>query len=875
MPPPSRRPEQLAEGVRKAVVALAAGFLRQPGHRLDPVALLRLVYQLLFLFVAEDRDVLHAPGTGRRARERYARHYSTARLRRGTAQAGLYRSLTAVLTALGDPGGRPELGLPGLGGIFDGALPGPALDDEDLLTAVGHLTAVRDFRGLGADELGSAYESLLGLVPRLDAAGRTFELVAIAGNNRKISGSYYTPSSLVEALLDATLEPLLDEVVKRAAPERADAALLAVTVCDPACGSGHFLVAAARRIARRVAAARGPDPSPEAVGAALREVVGRCLYGVDLDPMAVELAKIALWLEAAEPGRPLSSLDGHLRHGNALVGATPDVLPHGTRDEADAWCAALTGGTRDEHAFFHWHLEFPEVFAAGGFSCLVGNPPWERIKLQEQEFFAQRDAAIATAGTATARKRLIAALREDPARRELHAEYEAAKRKAEGVSRFLRDSGRNPLTGRGDINTYAVFAETGRTLVADDGRLGLIVPTGIATDATTRFFFQDLVRRGALVALHDFENSAPLFAGVHRSFKFALLSLAGRASREAAADFAFFLRDPAELADPARRFTLTPGEIQLLNPRTGTSPVFRGRHDAELTLRIYRRLPVLAEAWTVSFLRMFDMTNDSRLFHRREELEAAGWTLDGTVFHRDGERMLPLYEGKMVRHYDHRWVALPRYWIASSAVRRRDPWLLGYRNVCRSTDERSLIASALPLAGVGNSMPVILTDRPALLLAALSSFVCDYIVRQKAAGANLNFFILEQIPVPTPETLSRHGDFILPRVLELCYTAADLAGLATDLGDTGAPFVRDDARRELLRAELDALFLHLYGASRDDAAYIMETFPIVRRKDIAAHGTYRTKQLILDAYDRIAAQGSDGRTPTVTPPPGHGPRLPS
>src|SRR5690606_10426869 len=538
-------------------------FLRHPENArlredVDPKALrdalLRLVYRLLFVFVAEDRDALLDPNASERQREAYERYFSSARLRerarrrQGTAHGDQYEARRIVLDALGKEGGRRGLGLPGLGGLFtrteaDAPLDGLKLSNESLLAAVRHLAQVRDpgarrwrsvdYRHLDAEELGSVYESLLELEPKHSATDRTFELIEVAGNSRKTTGSYYTPSSLIECLLDTTLDPVIDDAVKRGeqrateagCPDPADDIvdeLLSLTVCDPACGSGHFLVASARRIAKRVASVRerNPEPTVDAVRHALHEVVARCIYGVDLNPMAVELAKVSLWLEALEPGKPLGFLDAHVKHGNGLIGATPKLLAEGVPDDAfkpiegddkkyaaglvkrnkaqrggqdellfdtetlpgndqyaaelaritavpadsleqeraqesayrayvesatyvqdlhaaDAWCAAFMWrkregapeaptdqavralrrrdqsavseathakimSLRDHYRFFHWHLEFPGVFAVpesgagvqpttgwvGGFDAVVGNPPWDQVQVDPREFFA-------------------------------------------------------------------------------------------------------------------------------------------------------------------------------------------------------------------------------------------------------------------------------------------------------------------------------------------------------------------------------------------------------------------------------------------------------------------------------------------------------
>ncbi|MFE0919329.1 Eco57I restriction-modification methylase domain-containing protein [Streptomyces nigra] len=1114
----ARALDQLRLGVQNALTVLGTGFLRHSENvrlreDVDPKALrdalLRLVYRLLFVFVAEDRDALLGPNAGERQREAYERYFSSARLRerarrrQGTAHGDQYEALRIVLDALGKEEGRPELGLPGLGGLFthteaDAPLDGLKLSNESLLAAVRHLAQVRDpgarrwrtvdYRHLDAEELGSVYESLLELEPKHSATDRTFELIEVAGNSRKTTGSYYTPSSLIECLLDTTLDPVIDDAVKRG-EQRATAAgrpdptddivdeLLSLTVCDPACGSGHFLVASARHIAKRVASVRerNPEPTVDAVRHALHEVVARCIYGVDLNPMAVELAKVSLWLEALEPGKPLGFLDAHVKHGNGLIGATPKLLAEGVPDDAfksiegddkkyaaglvkrnkaqrggqdellfdtdvlpgndqyaaelaritaapadsleqvraqesayrayvesttyiqdlhaaDAWCAAfvwpkragapeaptdqvfraLRGrdqsavpdathaeimSLRNQYRFFHWHLEFPEVFAVqesvmgiqqgtgwvGGFDAVVGNPPWERVKLQEQEFFAQRDTEIANAKNAAARKRLIVTLRSDPDRAHLAAEFEAAKRRAEGESHFLRVSGRYPLTGRGDINTYAVFTETDRILTGNRGRTGVIVPTGIATDDTTQYFFKDLTSHGALASLYDFRN-AGFFADVAgaQGNRFCLLSLTGR-KNEKPIDIVFRATSLSDLEDPERHVHITNQEINILNPNTGTCPIFTNHRDAKITLEIYRRTPALltepgtvsGDPWGVSFMTMFHMANESDLFRpsaaNQESLDSMlidGWRFDGSSLVRKDERLLPLYEAKMFHLYNHRFgdyqladgetgkavrqlptpsaemlddpTHLPqgRYWVPESEITeklRRNKWdrewFFAFRKITSSTDERTFIGSIMPRVGLGDSGNIIISrespKKTATLAALLSSLMLDYIARQKIGGVNFNYFIVKQLPVLPPDSVEPHMDFILTRFLELTYTARDLTPFARDLNDKGEPFRWDDHRRAQLRAELDACFFHLYGISREDTDYILESFQTERgglkNNEIAKYGEYRTKRLVLAEYDRMATAGLTLETPltegefgtyrsTLTPPPGEGPR---
>ena len=384
--------------------------------------------------------------------------------------------------------------------------------------------------------------------------------------------------------------------------------------------------------------------------------------------------------------------------------ADPEALAPAQRREIER----LAG----EYQFFHWHLAFPEVFegggggrSVGGFDCVLGNPPWERVKLQEKEWFAERSPEIADAPNAVARKRMIRALADDDP--ELHRAFLDALRRSEGWSHLMRHSGRYPLCARGDINTYAVFAEGMRSVLNERGRAGCVLPTGIATDDSTKFFFQDVVGTKSLVSLFDFENRRGLFPDVDSRMKFCLFT-AGNGVHPVAnhAEYVFFAHAVEELRDPERRFTLSPDDINLLNPNTRTCPTFRSRSDAELAKAIYRRVPVLIRKardgqpeenpWGIRFNRMFDMSNDSHLFRTRAQLDGDGWKLVGNVFRRDGMEYLPLYESKMIHHFDHRWASyrpedgadaavevayedkqdpdfavLPRYWVEAREVRLR------------------------------------------------------------------------------------------------------------------------------------------------------------------------------------------------------------
>jgi hypothetical protein len=542
-----------------------------------------------------------------------------------------------------------------------------------------------------------------------------------------------------------------------------------------------------------------------------------------------------------------------------------------------------------EKHFFHWCLEFPEVFDRGGFDCVLGNPPWERIKLQEKEFFTSYSMEIATAANKAEREKLIKELpKKNP---ELAQAFEDAKHDTEAHSKFIRESGRFPLTAVGDINTYAVFAETIRRLISPTGRVGVIVPTGIATDDTCKKFFGDLIKSQSLASLTGFENEAFIFPDVHHAFKFCTLAVTGNELKVSQAEFAFLCRYFPDANNPQRHFNLTAEELQLINPNTLTCPIFRTSYDAELTKKIYQNIPVLeneiaeSNPWGASFMTMFHMSNDSHLF----KYEA-------------GNNLVPLYEAKMFHQFDHRYSTYenatqanlnagilpqipdeikqepsltiqPRYWVSQIEVENRlaekwnKDWLLGFRAITNSTSERTSIFSLLPKVAVGNSAPLIIikVDKPNLvscLVANLSSMIFDFITRQKVGGTNFNFFIIKQLPVLSPKAYTEEDiKFISDRVLELVYTAWDMQPFAKDMGYDGEPFIWNPNRRALLRAELDAYYAKLYGLTRDELRYILdpadvygadfpsETFRVLKNNEIKQFGEYRTQRLVIEAWD--------------------------
>ena len=373
--------DNLRVGVTEALRQLGNGFL-QHQHNDDLRAaldegslspeqyfqqLLRLVYRLIFLFSAEERNLLHAPGATGEQRKVYAEGYSLSRLRERAERRrhydhhqDLWQSLQITFNALAR--GAPPLGLPALGGLFRSdqcpILDSSAISNRRLLEAIRSLSSFRtetavvrvNYRDMGTEELGSVYESLLELQPVLDvnAVPWAFSFLGdgneekVKGSARKLSGSYYTPPTLVNELIKSALEPVLAQAIADH-PANPKKAVLDLNVVDPACGSGHFLLAAARRMAAEIVRIESDGESSDETARqhALRQIIQNCIYGVDKNELAVELCKTALWIETVEPGKPLTFLNAHIQHGDSLVGILdPELMAGGIPGEA---YKALTG----------------------------------------------------------------------------------------------------------------------------------------------------------------------------------------------------------------------------------------------------------------------------------------------------------------------------------------------------------------------------------------------------------------------------------------------------------------------------------------------------------------------------------------------------
>ncbi|MBI2833332.1 MAG: N-6 DNA methylase [Acidobacteria bacterium] len=908
----------LQQGVREALsellLAFAAG--RRPGGkvslRLDDCfdQALTIVYRVLFLLFAEARHLVPV------WHPVYRDSYTIESLRRSiddtTPARGLWEALQAIcrLAHAGCRAGDLHVT------PFNGRLFAPSrtpmaesrVGDHFAGRAVLALTTrvARDghrrepiaYRDLGVEQLGAVYEGVLDYVPELEPDGRnaTVRIARRPGDSRrKATGTFYTPRSLTDFLVRRTLHPL----THTATAEQ----ILGLRVLDPSMGSGAFLVSAGRYLAaayENALVANGDCASPDiddGMRAGFRRTIAqRCLYGVDLNPMAVQLARLSLWLATLAADRPLTFLDHHFRAGDSLVGASLDDLarqpparirrrrpgslplfdpadlpnamsvvvperwrlalqPDDTvaivRDKeraledlcapaaplarwkraADLWCACwfwdgspvpsrkLFGALQDAvlarqatsvdaplgawlqeaariaaaHRFFHWTLEFPEIFfdetgrplPNPGFDAILGNPPWDVV-------------------------------RADGAEREARARERSGRQR---LVRFARDAGVYRELRDGHPNSYQLFIERAHSLLRRGGRLGMIVPSGLALDRGCSGLRRMLLDRCDTDMLVGFENRSGVFP-IHRSVRFLLVtSTKGGSTTRLRCRFGE--RDPSSLdtvpdeaRDPASfPVTLTRAFIARVSGDACAIPELRTPLDVAIVDSISARVPPFGspEGWNIRFGRELNATDDREHFVEVEPGFFQHWT------HRASDRqMIPVVEGKQLEPFAAS-LRMVRYGMAertarallgrgSGFTRRR----LAYRDVASPTNRLTLIAAIVPARAVTTHTVFCLQselsdEQQAYLCGVLNSFVANYLVRPRVT-THVSVAVIERLPMPRFPS----GDPV-----------------ATTIAKLAAMLSMRPAERAALSGQLQGLVARLYGLTDTEFQHVLGTFPLV------------------------------------------------
>jgi hypothetical protein len=917
----------LGDGVLASLSALAAALDRgSAGRRSDPSAAfeqaLTVVYRILFLLFAEARAVV--PTWHRIYREAYTIDALCRRSSTRTRNQGLWDALQAIsrLAHAGCRAGDLQV-TPFNGRLFSprhtplaehACIADGVVRDAVLSLATGSSASGRRriaYGDLGVEQLGAVYERVLEYEPIRLASLAPFDPLALAqgrqskplrtsaaltlartSSERKATGSFYTPRSITEFLVRRTLHPLVDG---KSADE-----ILTLRVLDPAMGSGAFLVAACRYLARAAEKARidAGEWSPGEVTRQQRVELGRlvaqrCLYGVDLNPMAVQLARLSLWLTTLATDRPLTFLDHHIASGDSLIGATMEeiarpafararhgrerrrgkpnstlplfdegtasdmatrVLPDRYRlaqepgdtpaavrakertlndlvapgkplqrwkSAADLWCAGwfwpdrgLTPGVyadlqaavlqrgaalpppqsrrlldqaatlaRGLHAF-HWQFEFPEVFfdregrrrADGGFDAVLGNPPWEVLR-------ADTGNAARRAGDRAGQKERL---------------------------RFFRSSGVYPLQGGGHPNQYQLFAERALQLVRPGGRLGLILPSGLATDHGSASLRAALFDALDIDRVFGFTNRDGIFP-IHRDVRFLLLTGTRGATTERL-HCRFGLRDAAWLdtlpdaapLDPpeARPIVLSRRLLEQSDPDHLAIPELESARDLDILMQVIETIPKCGDAagWNVRFGRELNATDDR-----------------GSFVQRSSANVLPVVEGKHVEPFralvDRATLGIRATEAAQRLDRTHtfDRARIAYRDVASATNKLTLIAAVLP-AGTVSTHTLFCAKTPMsgasqyCLLALMNSLVANYLVRLQVT-THVTASLMSRLPLPRPDHDS-------PEFKQL-------VALARDLSKTGI-----DANCDSY-IQLNTLVARLYRLSREQYEHVVSTFPLL------------------------------------------------
>jgi len=667
---------------------------------------------------------------------------------------------------------------------------------------------------------------------------------------------------------------------------------------------------AARKTIRRRGSNRGIQGSFDLSGTQPRSQGQQALQAIEAMPettlaeTAAKQAAYAQWL--ADRGRDPETLAADLytaafflpktSESRATVPTTEHLLKLLAGQPVDEGMEEAVVQAAQNFRFFHWHLRFGEVMEKGGFDCVLGNPPWEKINFRDQEFFEGRHSHIANAPTKFRRKQLIEDLRSiDP---QCFREYEYAKRYNDSLSFYLRFAGAFPMTGKSRINMYSVFGERISSLCPSNGRAGVVIASGILTDDNNGELFWHWMTNDRIVKAIDFENREKVFPAVDSRYKFCILTL-GFAKAGEPTGFAFYQRDPSDVGTK-ELVEITREEIQLLNPQTKTCPIFRSNREARLSIEIYRAVAASNKIpnntrWWGHPLTAFNISNDSALFLKEEEVTSKAVNKDGLVCLSDHDTpaVCRLYEAKYMWQYDHRWATTSdaeeavdvdstskentvlgvntRFWISKETVEARYPcssgWRLGYRRVSSATNQRTAVAAIIPPEGVSYTITLVegMDARNACyFLAVFNSFIFDFLVRQKVSGADLTISIYEQLPFPPVEALKSYEDIIVAAVLELSYTAQDLNPFAHELGFHGDPYSFNESRRRRLRAKIDAIIAHSYiSCLPQDLLRKMEVseeqlidsiwddFKALASAERRVHGEFLSKRLCGEAWHEL------------------------
>ncbi|UYP44195.1 hypothetical protein NEF87_000480 [Candidatus Lokiarchaeum ossiferum] len=580
-----------------------------------------------------------------------------------------------------------------------------------------------------------------------------------------------------------------------------------------------------------------------------------------------------------------------------------------------------------QYQFFHWYLEFPEVFdkKKQGFDLILGNPPWDVIEFKENEFFIGKDLEITQAGNQSKRRELIKSRKNT--NHSLWKTYKQNYNQLLKEKHFYSQSNFYFYTAKGKMNLYPLFTEKFSNLLTKQGRLGYIVPSKLITNYFMQDFFNKLVNEKKIISLFDFNNKENLFRGISSQQKFCLISL-GNVSKESKFIPMAFELEKIEEINPvlnlmeyynledisnqlnldSKLLLLESNDFQTFNPNTKTCPIFTNNFTYKIFKKAYK-YPILIlrdesnnelkNCCNIEISTIFNAASDSNLFIEKKDLEKlkveSENKLSGGIWKDDKNKYLPLYAGKMVWQYDHRYQGIiktkaaqrneksfaiseeqkkniqfyniPAYWIKEEDFMANLPkkwnkkWFFAFRDITGSKNERSLVCSIIPFYPSNHTLPIVYqkednehnAENLCILIANFNTLIMDYIARQKISSQHMSFYVVEQLPViPFEKYPTNIKALIVNKILKLSYNSLDLEEFAKDLNFTENPFIWNEEIRLKIKCEIDAIYALLYKIERDELEKIIETFDVLEKKELDKYGSFKTKSLILDNFDKFA-----------------------
>ncbi len=594
-----------------------------------------------------------------------------------------------------------------------------------------------------------------------------------------------------------------------------------ITVLDPAVGVGYFLLSSFKVLEDLHKALIGVNIQKRTITDIIENIIVKSLFGVDVSLKTVNLCLenlhkfiISKYPRIDKKGLR-KSLKQQIKCGNTLIGNTFDE--------------SMPFSDENQSLSFNWDKKFPRVQNAGGFSICIGNPPWNTIKPLEKEFFAQYDSQLSKYGVDKQKaQKIITKLLKTS---EINLKWDnyrlEIKKQAKYFKKYYRcqsgkiDFGKNKKTISGDLNLYKLFLERSFLLLQKNGTSGLIIPSGIHSDAGTKGLRTLLFDQNQVRILFSFENRLGIFPSIHKSFKFDILIYQKNSQKTDTFQSAFMKKDPKFLfKQKSKLMELSWREIKEYSPSSWSILEFKTIQDLNIVKKMYQ-FPVIGES--IVFAREFDMSIDNHLFNARKE-------------------GFPIYEGKMIHQFTHQFKE-PRYWIDeeqitekfSSSYTNFKNIRLVFRAVAASTNQRTMISTFIPkYCCCGNSLIIVnkfsqnKSEKTSLsdllfLSGVFNSFVFDYLLRLKISQ-NLNMFFIRDMPLPIMKDSKNSYQQLISLVSSIYSECEELRLTLTNSISYSQRLSKLSLNEK--KAMIDAEVAKLYGLSLNDLKYILDQFHI-------------------------------------------------